>query len=88
MITKQQLFEEFPKSSYDEWVGQLTKDLKGQSESLIQRIDEIEEIEFNTYQHPSSINTSINTALENVYVRNTYSEDNRWENVGTILVND
>lgn len=81
-----QLFEEFKKPGYIDWVNQLKKDLKGESETLIQRNDIIEEIQFNSYQHEDSGNTSPAFALNNPYVRQTYRATNAWENVGTICV--
>lgn len=80
------LFEEFTKPTYTDWVNQLQKDLKGQSEELIQRKDEIEELHFNSYQHQDSENTHSNIAFQNPYIRGTYSTSNKWENLGTIVV--
>lgn len=83
-----QLFEEFKKPGYIDWVDQLKKDLKGESETLIQRNDAIEEIQFNSYQHEDSGNTSPAFALNNPYVRQTYRVDNTWENIGNVHVFD
>lgn len=82
------LFEEFEKPTYSDWTNQLLKDLKGQSEELIQRNDVIEELNFKSYQHQNSENTTSNSAFDNPYVRRTYAADNRWENLGTIVVKD
>lgn len=82
------LFEEFTKPSYTDWVNQLKKDLKGQSEELIQRKDAIEELCFNSYQHQDSVNTQSSLGFENPYIRGTYARDNRWENLGTIEVKE
>ena len=88
MSTMKKLFEEFSKPDYEDWVAQLLKDLKGQPEDLIQRNDPIEELQFNSYQHQNSENTASNPAFENQYIRNTYATDNRWENLGTIIVKE
>lgn len=80
------LFEEFAKPTYSDWVSQLQKDLKGQSEELIQRNDEIEDLTFNSYQHQDSENTISNSGFDNQYVRKTFATDNRWENLATIIV--
>lgn len=80
------LFEEFPKPSYTDWVNQLKKDLKGQSDELIQRKDLIEELDFNSYQHQDSENTAIHNTFKNPYVRGIYAANNSWENLGNIVV--
>jgi methylmalonyl-CoA mutase len=82
------LFEEFTKPNYEDWINQLIKDLKEQPKELIQRNDLIEELSFNSYQHQDSENTTSNPAFENQYVRQTYNTDNRWENLGLIIVKD
>lgn len=86
MSTMKRLFEEFTKPTYEDWVAQLIKDLKGQPEELIQRDDSVEELQFNSYQHQSSDKTESNSAFRNQYIRNTYAADNRWENLGTVIV--
>lgn len=88
MNTMKKIFEEFTKPNYTDWVNQLVKDLKGQPEELIQRNDSIEELTFNSYQHQNSEKTASNPAFKNQYVRNTYATDNRWENLGTVIVKD
>lgn len=81
-----QLFKEFSKPTYTDWVNQLTKDLKGQSDALIKRVDAIEELNFDSYQHQDSTNTTPSEALLNPYVSQTYKETNAWQNLATILV--
>ena len=80
------LFEEFSKPSYSDWVNQLNKDLKGQSDDLIKRVDTIEELSFNSFHHAQSVNTEAQNSLENPYIRNTFNFDNKWENVGNVIV--
>lgn len=81
------LFEEFPKPGYKDWVNQLNKDLKGQSEELIRREDTIEELSFNSYQHQDAENTHESEGFKNPYVRGVYATDNTWGNLGNIIVN-
>lgn len=80
------LFEEFAKPGYQDWVNQLIKDLKGQPEELIQRNDLIEELTFNSYQHQDSEHTHTVNSLDNPYIRQTFRSSNQWENIGTIIV--
>lgn len=82
------LFEDFTKPSYTDWVNQLTKDLKGESEQLIQRIDTIEELNFNSYQHQDSPKTNFLENFENPYIRGSWKQQNAWENLGTVIVSD
>lgn len=83
-----QLFKEFNKPTYADWVNQLTKDLKGESDSLIKRVDAIEELSFDSYQHQDSANTKPNPALSNSFVSQTYKNSNAWQNLGTVIVED
>lgn len=80
------LFNEFTKPSYTDWVNKLKHDLKGQPEDLIQRIDKIEELNFNTYQHADSENTQAAAVLKNSFVRGNFAPDNQWENMATVIV--
>lgn len=80
------LFEEFAKPDYQDWVNQLIKDLKGQPEELIQRNDLIEELNFNSYQHQDSEHTNPFSSLNNSYIRQTFRSSNQWENIGNIVV--
>lgn len=80
------LFEEFAKPGYQDWVNQLIKDLKGQPEELIQRDDQIEELQFNSYQHQDSNNTSPVSSLNNPYIRQVFRSSNQWENIGNVVV--
>lgn len=82
------LFEEFSKPSYTDWINQLKKDLKGQSEELLKRKDIIEELDFNSYQHQDSGNTKAPQGFNNPYVRGIHATDNTWENLGTIVVRE
>jgi methylmalonyl-CoA mutase len=82
------LFEEFSKPSYADWVNQLQKDLKGQPESLIQRVDEIEELSFNSYQHQDSNNTQVQETTNLASVRQINKDSNAWLNLSTIIVNN
>lgn len=80
------LFEEFAKPGYQDWVNQLIKDLRGQPEELIQRDDLIEELNFNSYQHQDSGQTHPVDSMNNPYVRQTFRSSNQWENIGNIVV--
>lgn len=80
------LFNEFPKPSYTDWVNKLKQDLKGQSEELIQRKDPIEELNYNSYQHADSGNTHAVDAFQNSFIKGHFATDNQWENMATIVV--
>lgn len=82
------LFDEFSKPSYNDWVNKLKQELKGQSEELIQRKDEVEELYFNSYQHQDFGNTQAAIAFSNAAIRGTFAPNNNWENMATIVVND
>lgn len=82
------LFDEFEKPNYQEWVEVIKSDLKDKPLELVQRNDEIEEFQFNSYQHQDSVNTSFIPNLNNSFIRNTNGLDNQWENVISIYVQD
>jgi len=82
------LFSEFPKPSYNDWVNQLIKDLKGKPETLLQTEDPIEKFSFKAYQHQQSEDTMPPEILKLPHVRNINREDNTWENMATIYVNN
>lgn len=73
------ILSEFQKPSYQDWENQLIKDLRGQDQSLIQRNDEIEEFEFNCYQHAD---LTVTSPLFSYVDKPT----NSWVNLFTILV--
>ncbi|HLU86505.1 MAG TPA: methylmalonyl-CoA mutase family protein [Taishania sp.] len=83
-----QLFDVFPKPTYEQWVEKLKKDLKNEPETLIQRNDAIEELNFNSYQHVDSGKTTPVKALLNKYVSQTYKANNDWDNIANIIVTD
>jgi len=81
------LFSDFPKQTLSQWIDQLHKDLKGKPNTLLQIDDPIEQISFSAYQHQDSDNTHFPDAFHVAPIRNTHRENNAWENMATIIVN-
>lgn len=75
------LFNEFDKPTKDEWKAVLIKELRDESEELLLRRDEIEEIEYKVYQTDSDISQH-DKALS------TSSRENTWINIAKIVVVD
>jgi len=82
------LFSDFPKPSYEDWVEQLKKDLKGKPETFLQTDDPIEGFSFNAYQHQYSENTRFPEAFHNIHIRTIHRNNNAWENMATIRVDN
>lgn len=75
------LFNEFEKPTKDAWKAVLIKELRGESEELLSRKDEIEEIEYQVYQADSDISQQ-DQALS------TSTGENTWINIAKIVVDD
>lgn len=75
------LLANFPKPSFEDWKTQLIKDLKGDSPSLLEYDNVIEELNILSYQHPKETDTLPN-------FRFLKNENNDWLNYGAIIVED
>ena len=75
------LLTNFPKPSFEDWKAQLINDLKGDSPSLLEYDNIIEELNLLSYQHPEETDT-----LQNF--RFLKNENNDWLNYGTIIIKD
>ncbi|TXI83616.1 MAG: hypothetical protein E6Q38_03185 [Crocinitomicaceae bacterium] len=82
------LKNEFKSSSLEDWIVQLTKDLKGEDFSLLLRKDEIEEIEYSTFQHQESAEISSQVPGHFPFTRGLNTSSNDWSNGFSIDVQD
>jgi methylmalonyl-CoA mutase len=83
------LFENFPKSSKEDWIQVLTKELKGADfESSLIKTDEIEELKYPAFFHNEDAKLSDETPGVFPYKRGFFSELNDWSIVGEVRVND
>jgi methylmalonyl-CoA mutase len=83
------LFENFPKSSKEDWIQVLTKELKGADfESSLIKNDEIEELHYPAFYHKEDSTLSVETPGVFPYKRGFFSELNDWSIVGEVLVSD
>ncbi len=80
------LFDSFQSVDLAQWEAQLFKDLKGQSEDLLKRVDPIEGLTFTTYQHPQSKGAQSAQAFSDKYARGLQRETNTYFNVRNIFV--
>lgn len=74
------LKNEFKSSSLEDWIAQLTKDLKGEDFSLLLRNDDVEEIAYSTYQHEESAQISQQTPGHFPFTRGLKTSSNDWSN--------
>jgi methylmalonyl-CoA mutase len=74
------LKNEFKSSSLEDWIVQLTKDLKGEDFSLLMRKDEIEEIEYSTFQHQESAEIYNQSPGQFPFTRGLNTTSNDWSN--------
>ncbi|MES2590194.1 MAG: methylmalonyl-CoA mutase family protein [Bacteroidota bacterium] len=83
------LFETFSKSSKEEWIQLLNKELKGANfdDSLLKK-DEIEELTYPSFFHNEDINQKDEIPGNFPYKRGFLAEENDWSIVGEILVSD
>ena len=83
------LFEAFPKSTKEEWIQVLTKELKGADfESSLIKFEELEDIKYPSFFHQDDI--SIEKEVPGVfpYKRAFSTEQNDWSIVGEVEVAD
>lgn len=80
------LFDSFQPVNLEQWSNQLVKDLKGQSEELLNRVDAIEGFAFTTYQHQENVQAQPVIAWEDKYSRGLQRESNFFYNVKNIIV--
>jgi methylmalonyl-CoA mutase len=83
------LFDNFPKSSKEEWMAQLTKELKGADfEKSMHRYDSIEQFEYPTYFHDEDCTKLVQVPGKYPYTRGATTNNNDWF-IGVALdVND
>ena len=82
------LFDSFSPANLTQWENQLVKDLKGQSEDLLQRQDAIEEVDYATFQHVDSPSATPSSIWGDKYARGLQKESNSFFNVKNIRVTD
>lgn len=84
-----QLFEQFPKSTKEDWIQVLTKELKGADfESSLIKYDELEDVKYPSFFHKED--SSLEKEIPGVfpYKRAFSVEQNDWSIVGEIKVLD
>jgi methylmalonyl-CoA mutase len=83
------MFENFKKSSKEEWVAVLTKELKGADfDSSLIKFDELEEIKYPSFFHQDDVQLRNEIPGKFPYKRGFYSELNDWSIVSFIQVSD
>lgn len=73
------LFDNFPKSSKEEWIAQLTKELKGADfEKSMHKYDSIEQFEYPTYFHHEDRTKIAQVPGKYPYTRGSSTNNNDW----------
>ena len=81
-------FNEFPKTSEEEWKQKLLSDLKGKPHELLEINDKIEEIHLDGYSHSESAVKPNDIPGSGSFVRGKLSKDNSWNNGIYLEVHD
>ncbi|MEY3237195.1 MAG: hypothetical protein RI883_1296 [Bacteroidota bacterium] len=75
-----ELKKDFKSSSLPEWIEQLKKELKGDDFSKLLREDELEELNFSTFNHAESNTISIESPGNFPFTRGSGTKGNDWNN--------
>ena len=83
------LFSEFPKTSKEDWEKILVKELKGADfNTFLNRYDEIEELEYDTYAHVIDATKQIEAPNNYPFTRGAKTQNNDWAITTKITVSD
>jgi methylmalonyl-CoA mutase len=82
------LRKEFPTSSLEEWKVQLQKELKSADLSVLMRHDELEELEYASFQHADSLRVAPEIPSSFPFTRGVRMDRNDWFNGQHIIVHD
>src|SRR5687768_11837140 len=72
------LFASFPKTSKEDWVQLLHKELKGESPELLQKLNRVEEIAFPAYFHTEDASLRFSDPGAAPFTRGNHTDSNEW----------